>query len=67
MMRMLSLPTIVSLVFVLAPAAAPADNPNGEPVEAGTLPTDAQGRPLNVDFESGTLADWTAEGDAFRG
>ncbi len=36
-----------------------------EPVEAGTLPTDADGRPLNTDFETGTLADWTAEGNAF--
>lgn len=39
----------------------------GEPVEAGTLPTDASGRPLNTDFETGTLADWTPDGDAFRG
>jgi putative membrane-bound dehydrogenase-like protein len=31
----------------------------------GTLPTDAKGRPLNLDFESGTLRDWQAEGDAF--
>ena len=31
----------------------------------GTLPTDAQGKPLNFDFETGTLQDWTAEGAAF--
>lgn len=31
----------------------------------GTLPTDAQGKPLNFDFETGTLQDWKAEGDAF--
>ena len=39
----------------------------GEPVEAGTFPTDGQGRPLNLGFETGTLEDWTAEGDAFQG
>ena len=33
----------------------------------GVLPTDAGGVPLNFDFESGTLKDWTAEGDAFEG
>lgn len=31
----------------------------------GTLPTAADGRPLNFDFETGDLQDWTAEGDAF--
>ncbi|HET6879639.1 MAG TPA: WD40 repeat domain-containing protein [Pirellulales bacterium] len=34
---------------------------------AGTLPTAADGRPLNLDFETGDLRDWTAEGDAFAG
>ncbi len=29
-------------------------------------PIGADGRPLNLDFEAGTLKDWTAEGDAFR-
>lgn len=28
-------------------------------------PTAADGRQLNLDFETGTLQDWTAEGDAF--
>lgn len=31
----------------------------------GMLPTAADGRPLNLDFETGTLADWTATGEAF--
>jgi len=31
----------------------------------GSLPHDAEGRALNLDFERGTLEDWTAEGDAF--
>src|SRR5262249_23309230 len=37
-----------------------------EPRE-GVLPVGADGKPLNLDFETGTLKDWTAEGDAFQG
>ncbi|HVX12061.1 MAG TPA: hypothetical protein VHC22_12845 [Pirellulales bacterium] len=33
----------------------------------GMLPTTTDGRPLNFDFETGDLRDWTAEGDAFKG
>jgi putative membrane-bound dehydrogenase-like protein len=33
----------------------------------GIKPTDSQGRALNLDFESGTLADWTSTGKAFDG
>jgi putative membrane-bound dehydrogenase-like protein len=33
----------------------------------GVLPLGADGKPLNLDFETGTLKDWTAEGDAFLG
>ena len=33
----------------------------------GVLPVGADGKPLNLDFETGTLKDWTAEGDAFTG
>ncbi|TWT39667.1 hypothetical protein [Blastopirellula retiformator] len=36
-----------------------------EPV--GVLPKDETGRQLNLDFETGTLADWKAEGEAFVG
>lgn len=32
----------------------------------GVLPVGADGKPLNLDFETGTLKDWTAEGDAFK-
>ena len=67
MTRSLSLNTVVALFLLVGSSGASADPPRGEPVEAGTLPTDAGGRPLNLDFETGTLADWTAEGDAFRG
>jgi putative membrane-bound dehydrogenase-like protein len=37
-----------------------------EPPE-GVLPVGADGKPLNLDFETGTLKDWTAEGEAFKG
>lgn len=32
----------------------------------GTLPTDASGKPLNFDFEDGSLKDWKAVGPAFE-
>jgi putative membrane-bound dehydrogenase-like protein len=32
---------------------------------AGVLPVGEDGKPLNLDFETGTLKDWTAAGDAF--
>lgn len=35
--------------------------------DAGVLPLGADGKPLNLDFETGTLKDWTLEGDAFKG
>jgi putative membrane-bound dehydrogenase-like protein len=31
----------------------------------GVLPVGKDGTPLNLDFETGTLKDWTADGDAF--
>src|SRR5262245_62730976 len=34
--------------------------------DVGVLPTGPDGKPLNLDFETGTLKDWTAEGDAFK-
>jgi putative membrane-bound dehydrogenase-like protein len=32
----------------------------------GVLPLSADGKPLNLDFETGTLKDWTADGEAFK-
>ena len=33
--------------------------------DVGVVPTDADGRPLNLGFEDGTLRDWQADGAAF--
>jgi putative membrane-bound dehydrogenase-like protein len=45
---------------LLTPAQPPADN------DTGVLPVGADGKPLNLDFETGTLKDWTPDGPAFR-
>src|SRR5262245_29545837 len=57
-----------ALILVLVPAfiavvvsAAPPQSPDG------ILPVGADGKPLNLDFETGDLRDWTATGDAFDG
>src|SRR3954468_10773858 len=53
----------LSLCLVLAsPLAAQEKTP-----PEGVLPKAADGRSLNLDFETGDLRDWTAEGDAFKG
>ena len=55
-------PLLLSLAL-LAPAqpTPKADN------DTGVLPLGADGKPLNLDFETGTLKDWTAEGEASAG
>src|SRR5438067_641964 len=35
-------------------------------IAEGVLPLGKDGRPLNLDFEQGTLQDWTAAGAAFE-
>jgi putative membrane-bound dehydrogenase-like protein len=52
-----------SLLLSLA-LIAPAQPPAADP---GVLPVGADGKPLNLDFETGTLKDWTLTGDAFKG
>src|SRR4051794_23251726 len=47
-------------------AGAP-DSPPASEADRGVLPTDTHGVPLNLDFETGTLKDWKAEGPAFEG
>src|SRR5437868_1990967 len=61
----------VSLVLLVAwvMGAEPAKQEAPPPVDrAGALlPVGADGKVLNLDFEKGTLEDWTAEGEAFKG
>jgi len=46
----------------------PAGNPLNEPLaDPGVIPVGAIGKPLNLNFESGTLDGWKAEGKAFEG
>src|SRR5260370_29812839 len=55
-----------SCAFVIVCSVFAADPVKPTPKE-GVLPVGANGKPLNFDFETGTLKDWTAEGDAFAG
>src|SRR5579871_4344240 len=64
MRRYSPLALLLALPFLLPLFAA--DPPKPTPPE-GVLPTGADGKPLNLDFETGTLKDWTADGDAFKG
>jgi putative membrane-bound dehydrogenase-like protein len=58
MRRLFPAAALLLAVAAVAPAAEPAE---------GVLPTGADGKPLNLDFETGDLRDWTATGDAFTG
>src|SRR3954463_15901436 len=59
-MRNLSAVLLVALLSTSVRAQSPT-------APEGILPVGADGKPLNLDFETGTLKDWTAEGDAFAG
>src|SRR5262249_34987484 len=59
--RLLSLCLTCLLVSALSARFEDAPAP-----DAGVLPVGADGKPLNLDFETGTLKDWTATGTAFR-
>lgn len=48
-------------------AGRPEPKPESVAKAAGVLPAADDGRPLNLGFEDGTLGDWTASGDAFKG
>src|SRR6267142_5930630 len=51
---------VLVILLLVAPSlfAAPPE---------GVRPLGADGKPLNLDFETGDLRDWKAEGDAFKG
>src|SRR5688572_20859031 len=51
-------------LLTLAAAAALAISAHAAE-SPGVLPTGPDGKPLNLDFEQGSLKDWTASGDAF--
>jgi hypothetical protein len=56
-----------SSVATDAPKAKPQRPAASAVSPDGVLPVGADGEPLNFDFETGTLKDWTAEGEAFAG
>ena len=58
LLRKFLAPALLWGLGTLAAAAEP---------DAGILPVGADGKPLNFDFETGTLKDWKVEGDAFVG
>ncbi len=65
-----SLCFLCCLLFACAAAAQekPAANPLNEPLgDPGVIPVGAGGKPLNLNFESGTLEGWKVEGKAFEG
>jgi putative membrane-bound dehydrogenase-like protein len=67
MQRFHSAILILTLTVLNTLAGTVLTNAEPPPQADGVLPKDAQGVPLNLDLESGTLKDWRAEGDAFAG
>jgi putative membrane-bound dehydrogenase-like protein len=56
------------LVLLFLPCLASAQIPRDQGAsDVGVLPAGVDGKPLNLDFETGTLKDWVAEGKAFEG
>ncbi|MBN9118154.1 MAG: DUF1080 domain-containing protein [Planctomycetes bacterium] len=55
-------PLLLSLALL-----APSQPPKADPNDVGVLPLGADGKPLNLDFETGDLRDWTLDGEAFKG
>src|SRR5215831_17896583 len=59
---------VAVLVLLFFESFASAQNPpNRDGENAGVVPVGADGKPLNLDVETGTLKDWVAEGKAFEG
>ncbi len=59
-MRTIVISTSALLLVSLVAAASSAAEPEGY------LPKGSDGQTLNLDFETGTLKDWTADGEAFQ-
>src|SRR5262249_52621044 len=71
-MRALSLSVVALFALTLRPHPADPQPPAKPPApkssaDDGVLPLGADGKPLNLDFETGTLQHWRAEGEAFVG
>lgn len=62
---MRTLLSLVTLMMLIPVGALFGQQP--KKADPGVLPLGADGKPLNLDFETGTLKDWTIEGDAFKG
>src|SRR5688500_14935888 len=69
LLRSVVCPLILGMIsFGAATRVVAADNPTNRAINSpGELPKSGDGRPLNLDFEKGTLDDWTATGKAFDG
>ncbi len=69
MTRLCAFRSVLAWIMFLgsAVAAAHAGSGSDQAGPGGVVPTNASGRPLNLDFEAGSLADWKAAGDAFKG
>ena len=60
----------VNPAAVVTRTVAPVVTANAKPTPphpGGVLPVGADGKPLNTDFETGDLRDWTATGDVAKG
>src|SRR5262245_4448259 len=58
---------LVALAVVVALQSSALAQEARKKNDEGVLPVGADGKPLNLDFETGTLKDWIAEGKAFEG
>ncbi len=66
--RRASLRVLMCVTFLVGSALLHlATQPAAAQQDAGILPKGIDGRPLNLDFETGDLRDWQAIGTAFRG
>ncbi len=64
----IQLACVLPLALMLAVPTEAADQISAQPAgPIGELPRGADGKPLNLDFEKGTLDDWVAVGNAFAG
>ena len=57
--------TLAAALFLACSFPSARGQTPGAISDPGILPKAADGRMLNLDFETGTLQDWTAQGDAF--